>query len=71
MTFCSICSHEMSEDEAQCCQRCGLDVLCDSCIGELDHPCHAEPDDLRARTREECSVDLLLRPGWIPPARRD
>ena len=41
-TNCENCSREMDDDEVQQCDLCGMDGLCDRCIGECDHECEVE-----------------------------
>ncbi len=37
-TFCEgLCGEEVLVDEVSACPKCGLDLLCGTCIGDLDY----------------------------------
>jgi hypothetical protein len=40
--ICERCT-QTYEGDAQRCEYCGLDGLCDNCIATIDHDCEEEP----------------------------
>lgn len=42
-TLCAgYCSEEVPVSETSACPNCGLDPLCETCIGEFDHDCNGD-----------------------------
>ena len=39
MSMCIVCGTEMPLSESNRCEVCGLDGLCNNCIGDMDHKC--------------------------------
>ncbi len=44
VTNCESCGDEIPVSESESCEHCGLDPLCSSCIGDLDHECIEEEE---------------------------
>ena len=43
-TNCEWCSREIEDTDVQLCTECGMDGLCEDCIGQCDHDCSGEED---------------------------
>ncbi len=53
-TVCEKCSREISVDEVQMCDECGVDGLGECCIGPWDHGCTPEPPRTPMHLKLDC-----------------